>query len=223
MVNKTMKQFSDELLEYLKNKGISANGQNNYRYILNVMTRYCNQYNNGYYSGEIIADRISARYGISDITVYNGKNDNHKLKICRIVKMLAYLNAGNDPQNRYIEKTSPLSVFEFSTVLESFYQYLLKRGYSKSGAGAYRHYAERFLEFCEKSEVKCFSNITLFTVNGYMLTLTTLQGRPLKDGLAEYGFFRGICIQKSTLRQIWAMIYSRETKWATTYTVSVAA
>ena len=41
MVNKTMKQLSDELLDYLKNRGISANGQNNYRYILNVMTKYC--------------------------------------------------------------------------------------------------------------------------------------------------------------------------------------
>ena len=64
MVNKTMKQLSDELLECLKNRGNSASGQNNYRYILNVMTKYCNQHNNGYYSSEVIADCISVQYGL---------------------------------------------------------------------------------------------------------------------------------------------------------------
>ncbi len=189
MVNKTMAQLSDELFDYLKNRGISANGQNNYRYILNVMTKYCARHNNGYYSGEVIADCISARYGIDDIAEYNGKKDNYKLKICRIVKILADLNAGNNPQNRYIEKSSSLSVSEFNTVLDTFYQYHLRHGYSKSGADAYRHYAERFLEFCEKYEVKCFSDITSFTVNGYVLSLTSFAKATIKGRLGGVRIF----------------------------------
>lgn len=149
MVNKTMKQLSDELLDYLKNRGISANGQNNYRYILNVMTKYCNQHNNGYYSNDVIADCISVRYRINDITEYKGKKDNHKLKICRIVKILADLNEGLEPQNRYIEKSPSLSVSEFNTALNAFYQEHLRHGYSKAGADNYRHCAKSFLEFCE--------------------------------------------------------------------------
>lgn len=189
MVNKTMEQLSDELFDYLKNRGISANGQNNYRYILNVMTKYCTQHNNGYYSDKVIADCISARYGIDDITEYNGKKDNYKLKICRVVKILADLNACNDPQNRYIEKSSSLSIPEFNTVLESFYQYHLRHGYSKLGADAYRHYAERFLEFCEKSEVKCFSEITSSTVNGYVMSLAGFAKATVKGRLGGVRIF----------------------------------
>ena len=180
MVNKTMKQLSDELLECLKNRGNSASGQNNYRYILNVMTKYCNQHNNGYYSSEVIADCISVQYGIDDITVYSGKKARHKSSVCRIVKMLADLNAGIEPKSRYIEKSSVLSVSEFNTALDAFYQCHFRNGYSKAGAGAYRHYAESFLEFCEISKIKCFSEITSFTVNEYMLTLTGLAKATVK-------------------------------------------
>ena len=164
MVNKTMKQLSDELLEYLKNRGNSTSGQNNYRYILNVMTKYCNQHNNGYYSSKVIADCISVQYRIDDITVYSGKKAQHKSSVCRIIKMLADFNAGIEPKSRYIEKSSVLSVSEFNTALDAFYQCHLRNGYSKAGAGAYRHYAESFLEFCENSKIKCFSEITSFTV-----------------------------------------------------------
>lgn len=189
MVNKTMKQLSDELLEYLKNRGNSASGQNNYRYILNVMTKYCNQYNNGYYSNDVIADCISVRYRINDITEYKGKKDNHKLKICRIVKILADLNEGLEPQNRYIEKSPSLSVSEFNTALNAFYQEHLRHGYSKVGADNYRHCAESFLEFCEISDVKCFSDITSFTVNEYVLSLTDFAKATIKGRLGGVRIF----------------------------------
>ena len=189
MVNKTMKQLSDELLECLKNRGNSASGQNNYRYILNVMTKYCNQHNNGYYSSEVIADCISVQYGIGDITVYSGKKARHKSSVCRIVKMLADLNAGIEPKSRYIEKSSVLSVSEFNTALDAFYQCHFRNGYSKAGAGAYRHYAESFLEFCEISKIKCFSEITSFTVNEYMLTLTGLAKATVKGRLGGLRIF----------------------------------
>lgn len=189
MVNKTMKQLSNELLEYLKNRGNSANGQNNYRHILNVMTRYCDQYNDGYYSSKVINECVSVRYGIADITGYSGKRDRYKSKISRIVKMLADLNAGIEPQNRYIEKSSSLSVSDFNAVLESFYQYHLRHGYSKSGANNYRRCAKRFLDFCEKSEVKCFLDITSFTVNEYVLTLTDFAKATVKGLLGGVRIF----------------------------------
>ena len=63
MPNKTMEQLSAELLQYLAERGNTVIARNNYRYILNPMTEYCKQNNNGYYSKECIERCLADHYG----------------------------------------------------------------------------------------------------------------------------------------------------------------
>lgn len=65
----------------------------------------------------------------------------------------------------------------------------MRHGYSKAGADNYRHCAESFLEFCEKSDVKCFSDITSFTVNEYVLSLTDFAKATVKGRLGGVRIF----------------------------------
>ena len=106
MAQKTMKQLSEEFLTYLEERGNTKNGQANYRYILNIMTEYCDQHNEGYYSNEALADCIAEHYGIDDINAYKSRSHPHKNKICRIVRALSDLNDGTMPKDRYITTRS---------------------------------------------------------------------------------------------------------------------
>lgn len=189
MAQKTMKQLSEEFLTYLEERGNTKNGQANYRYILNIMTEYCDQHNEGYYSNEVLADCITEHYGIDDINAYKSRSYPHKNKICRIVRALSDLNDGTMPKDRYIVKMVVLTTKEFDDVLEAFHENHIKYGYAVQTANYYQNLAFKFLKFCEDSDVKMISDINQKIINEHILMLDGFKKSTVKHHLGGLRIF----------------------------------
>lgn len=183
MQGKRMAELSKELLAYLEERGNSEKAQANYRYILNVLTEYSVQHNEGYYSEEILWACVMERYGLTKDGTYRSRTAHHKAKIIRILKMLADFNAGKIPPSRYIQKSEELETPLFQDTVEKYQQHYLKCGYSISGVKNYRREAVKLLRFCETNGRRSFSEISAPLIQDYLLTLEGKAKATIKNAL----------------------------------------
>lgn len=184
MPNKTMEQLSIELLQYLAERGNTAAAQNNYRYILNPLTEYCKQHNNGYYSHECIERYLAEHYNFnaSDFETLRSRDHHYHGKLRRVCRMLEDLNQNQPPLSRYFTSEINIKTEAYADILENYRNHYHSYGYASASVKNYLHVARTFLEYCEKEDILHFSDITRETVNGYILTLSgykksTVKGR----------------------------------------------
>ncbi len=183
MQGKKMEELSKELLVYLEERGSSEKVQAGYRYILNVLTEYSFQRNEGYYSKEVLRACVLERYNITNDGIYRSRFTHHKAKIVRILKMLADFNEGKVPPSRYIQKAMELETSLFQDIVESYQQYYLRCGYSLSGMKNYRREAVRLLRFCETNGQTSVSEISAPLIQDYLLTLEGKAKATIKNAL----------------------------------------
>ncbi len=194
MQGKRMAELSKELLAYLEERGNSEKAQANYRYILNVLTEYSVQHNEGYYSEEILWAYVMERYGLTKDGTYRSRTAHHKAKIIRILKVLADFNAGKIPPSRYIQKSEELETPLFQDTVEKYQQHYLKCGYSISGVKNYRREAVKLLRFCETNGRRSFSEISASLIQDYLLTLEGKAKATIKNALGGMRSFLKIFV-----------------------------
>ena len=191
MPNKTMEQLSAELLQYLAERGNTVIARNNYRYILNPMTEYCKQNNNGYYSKECIERCLADHYGfpIERFETLRSHESHYHSKLRRICRMLEDLNQNRVPASRYPASGISLQTNAYVEILEAFRQHYLNYGYPPVSVKNYIQVSKTFLEYCESKDVLLFSDITRETVNGYILSLSGYKKSTVKNRLGGLRIF----------------------------------
>lgn len=160
MPNKTMEQLSVELLQYLAERGNTTIARNNYRYILNPMTEYCKQNNNGYYSKECIERFLADHYGlqVERFETLRSHESHYHSKLRRICRMLEDLNQNRIPASRYPTSGIQLQTEAFVDILEKYRNHYQNYGYSPSSVNNYLQTARTFLEYCVEKEILHFSD-----------------------------------------------------------------
>ena len=191
MPNKTMEQLSAELLQYLAERGNTVIARNNYRYILNPMTEYCKQNNNGYYSKECIERCLADHYGfpIERFETLRSHESHYHGKLRRICRMLEDLNQNRVPASRYPESGISLQTKAYMDILEAFRNHYQNYGYTPVSVKNYLQVSKTFLEYCESKDVLLFSDITRETVNGYILSLSGYKKSTVKNRLGGLRIF----------------------------------
>lgn len=185
MPNKTMEQLSVELLQYLAERGNTTIARNNYRYILNPMTEYCKQNNNGYYSKECIERFLADHYGlqVERFETLRSHESHYHSKLRRICRMLEDLNQNRIPASRYPTSGIQLQTEAFVDILEKYRNHYQNYGYSPSSVNNYLQTARTFLEYCVEKEILHFSDMNREIVNGYILTLSGYKKSTIKNRL----------------------------------------
>ncbi len=191
MPNKTMEQLSAELLQYLAERGNTVIARNNYRYILNPMTEYCKQNNNGYYSKECIERCLADHYGfpIERFETLRSHESHYHSKLRRICRMLEDLNQNRVPASRYPASGISLQTKAYMDILEAFHNHYQNYGYPPVSVKNYLQVSKTFLEYCESKDVLLFSDITRETVNGYILSLSGYKKSTVKNRLGGLRIF----------------------------------
>ena len=191
MPNKTMEQLSAELLQYLAERGNTVIARNNYRYILNPMTEYCKQNNNGYYSKECIERCLADHYGfpIERFETLRRHESHYHSKLRRICRMLEDLNQNRVPASRYPASDIGLQTKAYMDILEAFRNHYQNYGYTPVSVKNYIQVSKTFLEYCESKDVLLFSDITRETVNGYILSLSGYKKSTVKNRLGGLRIF----------------------------------
>ena len=191
MPNKTMEQLSAELLQYLAERGNTVIARNNYRYILNPMTEYCKQNNNGYYSKECIERCLADHYGfpIERFETLRSHESHYHSKLRRICRMLEDLNQNRVPASRYPASGISLQTKAYMDILEAFRNHYQNYGYPPVSVKNYLQVSKTFLEYCESKDVLLFSDITRETVNGYILSLSGYKKSTVKNRLGGLRIF----------------------------------
>lgn len=185
MSNQTMEQLSVELLQYLAERGNTTIARNNYRYILNSLTEYCKQNNNGYYSQECIERCLAEHYDLKAecFETLRSRDNKFHSKLRRICRMLEDINSGITPASRYPVSHNSIKTEVYADILAKFRNHYQNDGYPSVSVKNYLHVARTFLEYCEKEDILHYSDITRETVNGYILTLSVYKKSTVKGRL----------------------------------------
>lgn len=201
MENKKMSELADGILQYLSERGNTEKSINHYRYILNGMVGYCNNYNDGHFDESAIAVYLKDKYQIPNINEVTRKDGHFESSICRTYKMLSDPNQGNAIKSRYIKKRQQLESFEFNNTLTEFVNLHTRYGYTSAGIKSYICTAIKFLKYCELQGISELSGINVQQVNEFILTLKGYKKATVKNIIGGLRIFLRFLYQEEYCSQ----------------------
>lgn len=186
--NELLSDLVDEVLAELLERGQSAFGVANYRYIYNVFQAFSASYREKQFSREILERCLREHYGIKDADVLS-RRQHHKKKVLRAFRLLCDRAAGKSFASRYTDKDELLESQEYIDAANAFRESCQRKGHSLQTLGSYQRYVGRFLDFAEKHGVSRLNDISAEIIHEYTVTLTGYSKSAVKGALGPLRIF----------------------------------
>jgi len=171
MNQKSLTDLWSEVENQLRERGNCEGRIKQHYYAFKVFENYCKKISGNTYSEKAILQCIKDHYGVENFEQPFFNKSHYIGMVLRTYYMLRDVNNGEIIKARYKFVQSNLTIENFISCINNYRKLLYDYEYSNLTIKNYIRYSENFFIYCEKNSVTRFSDITVNTIQKYILSL----------------------------------------------------